>query len=327
MPMARMTDIVALGELILDMFPAETGRGYATVSAFKPVPGGAPANVAVAAARLGCRTAFIGKVGQDPFGHLLADALNRNGVDTRGMRFDLRARTTLNFMTKPTVNRTECLFYRNPGADALLTSRELDTKLLRSTKVFHFGSISLIDEPVRSATKRAASIARKAGALLSLDVNYRPTLWRTPQAFVTQVREVLGLLDILKVNEEELAILSGTTILQKGCAKLLNRGPGLVVVTRGPAGCWFSAGCGQGSVPGFRVKTVDSTGCGDTFIAALLSQFAENRTSPRTVALADLRTYLRYANAAGAVTATKLGVIPSLPTSRQVESLLAKDHG
>ena len=156
-------DIVCLGELLIDMFPAELGRSLIEVSAWQPKPGGAPANVAVAAQRLGAQSAFIGKVGDDAFGHYLASVLKQEGVDVRGMRYDSEARTAMAFVAKPDENSYDILFYRNPGADMRLQADELDRELLRNARALHFGSISLIQEPSRSATLEALRIARQAG--------------------------------------------------------------------------------------------------------------------------------------------------------------------
>ena len=202
-------DLICLGELLIDMFPAELGRSHAEVSAFRPVPGGAPANAAVAARRLGAEAAFIGKVGDDPFGHYLVDVLAREGVETRGMRLDPEARTTMNLMAQPDANHYDCLFYRNPGADTRLRPDELDVELLRTTRAFHFGSLSLTDEPARSATIEAVKIAKAAGALISYDVNYRPTLWKSPEEAAAQARAMIRYADLVKVNEAELALLAG----------------------------------------------------------------------------------------------------------------------
>jgi len=322
-------DIICLGELIVDMFPAEIGRKHTEVSAFRPVPGGAPANVAVAAARLGARSAFIGKVGEDIFGHWLADVLAREGVETRGMRFDPDARTTMNIMAQPDPHSYECLFYRNPGADTRLRQDELDRALLTATRAFHFGSLSLTDEPARSATQEAVRLARGGGALISYDVNYRPTLWRNPAEAVEQASAMLPQVDLLKVNEAELRLLAGSDDLEVGSQALLARGPKLVVVTLGPEGSFFRTAAGGEHVPAFAVNTVDATGCGDAFIAALLwrlVQADDRRRSPagerERLTPAYLRDSLRYANAVGALTATKQGVIPALPTAEEVESFL-----
>jgi len=202
-------DIVCLGEILMDMFPAEIGRSMVDVSAFLPKPGGAPANVAVAASRLGAKSAFIGKVGDDIFGHYLEKILFGEGVVTQGMRYDQQARTTMVFIAIPDAHSAEYMFYRNPGADMLLVPGDLDRQLLQETNSFHFGSLSLIDEPSRSATLEAIKIAADAGALISFDVNYRPTLWKSPEEAIERVMTTIPLVNLLKVNEIELSLLGG----------------------------------------------------------------------------------------------------------------------
>ncbi len=316
-------DIVCLGELLVDMFPAEIGRKHTEVSAFRPVPGGAPANVAVAAARLGARSAFIGKVGDDVFGHWLVDVLAREGVDVQGMRFDRHARTTMNIMAQPDAHSYDCLFYRNPGADMLLQPEELDRALLRSTRAFHFGSLSLTDEPSRSATLKAVQIAREAGALVSFDVNFRPTLWDSPAEAREQVMAMVPHAHLLKVNEVELELLTGCQDLKAASQALLSYGPELCVVTLGPQGSFFRIVESGEHVPGFAVETIDATGCGDAFTAGLLCQLIAGKPWHEQLAPAQLRASLRYANAVGALTATRQGVIPSLPTAAKVDRFLA----
>jgi fructokinase len=314
-------DIVCLGELLVDMFPAEQGRRLAEVSAFHPKPGGAPANAAVAVARLGAKSAFIGKLGDEAFGHHLAQVLQENGVDTRGIRFDAYARTTLAFIAKPDVNTQEFVFYRNPGADTCLQADELDRALLQETKVLHFGSLSLGAEPIRTATWEAVSVARQAGALISFDVNYRPTLWDSPDHACQQVTAMIPQANLLKVNEVELALLTGSQD-PAASRKLLEMGPQLVVVTLGPYGSYFCVAEGSEHVPPFAVTAVDATGCGDAFIAGLLCQLIADGGWRAQLQPARLRQILRYANAVGALTAQTLGVIPALPTAKQVEEFL-----
>ncbi len=332
-------DIVCLGELLVDMFPAELGRRLAEVSAFYPKPGGAPANVAVAAVRLGAQSAFIGKVGDEAFGRHLAQILAGEGVETRGMRFDQQARTGLAFIAKPDENTSEFVFYRNPGADMLLRPDELDRELLQGTHAFHFGSISLIQEPSRSATMEALAIARRAGALISFDVNYRPGLWSGPEQARACILECLPHVDLLKVNEVEVALLaakggsgegalSSLPDLDTPAKSLLGRGPELVVVTLGSRGSYFCTADGGEHVSPFRVQTVDATGCGDAFVAALLCQWVREgwrgRRGSVRLSLARLREVLRYANAVGALTSLKQGVIPALPTAAEVDAFLAR---
>ena len=330
-------DIVCLGELILDMFASETGKDFFSVAAFIPVAGGAPANVAVAAAKLGARSSFIGKVGEDPFGRRMERVLREHGVETRGMRFDPEHRTTLNFMTLPDPNRTEMLFYRNPGADMMLEPLELDRVLIESAAAYHFGSVSLAVEPCRSAALEGARLARAAGALVSFDVNYRPGLWPGEDKARAEIRAALPLADIVKVNETELRLLTGTDAAPAGCAAMLKAGPGLCVATLGPHGsAWAAAGSRggatktSGSVAGFRVDAVDATGCGDAFVAALLVKLigmsgkadGARRGRLETLSAADMTAALRYANAAGAFTALKKGVMNALPSDRDVQALL-----
>lgn len=316
-------DVVCLGELLVDMFPAELGRSLVEVSAFRPKPGGAPANVAVAARRLGMRSAFIGKVGDEAFGHHLVHVLEQEGVDIRGVRYDKEARTPIAFIAMPDENSYEILFYRNPGSDMRLRPEELDRELLQRTRAFHFGSISLIHEPSRSATLEAARIARQNGALISLDVNYRPDLW-SEEAARERVMITLPQVNLCKVNEGELALLTGTDDLDTGSKALLALGPDLCVVTLGPKGSYFRITAGGEYVPPFRVQTVDATGCGDAFIAGLLYQLVRNGDWRRHLTLPSMRFCLHYANAVGALTALTQGVIPALPTADQVARFLAE---
>jgi fructokinase len=332
-------DIVCLGELLFDMFPAELGRTLAEVSAFYPKPGGAPANVAVAAVRLGTQSAFIGKVGDEAFGRHLVRVLDGEGVETRGMRFDPQARTTLAFIAKPDENTSEFVFYRHPGADMLLRPEELDRELLQGARAFHFGSISLIQEPSRSATMEALAIARRAGALISFDVNYRPDLWSGLEQARACILECLSDVDLLKVNEIEVALLAAEGGLEEGrpfsfseldtpAKSLLDRGPELIVVTLGSEGSYYRTIEGGDYVSPFRVQTVDATGCGDAFVAALLCQLIRAGWSGRAgsvrLSRARLSDILRYANAVGALTSLKAGVIPALPTAPEVKDFLAR---
>jgi fructokinase len=315
-------DVVCLGELLVDMFPAELGRRLAEVSAFRPKPGGAPANVAVAAVRLGAESAFIGKVGDEAFGHHLANVLAREGVETRGMRFDKEARTGLAFIAQPDANSSEFVFYRNPGADMMLRPDELDRELLQGTKSYHFGSISLIQEPSRSATLEGLRIARDAGALVSFDVNYRPTLWSSPKEARERILATVPLVDLVKVNEVEIALLVDHDDLDVASQRLLDPGPKLCVATLGPEGSYFRVAQGGGHVPPFRVDTVDATGCGDAFVAGLLCQLVRADWREQ-LSVARMREIVRYANAVGALTSLTQGVIPALPTAAQVEAFLA----
>jgi fructokinase len=339
-------DITCLGELLVDMFPAETGRRIADVSAFRPVPGGAPANAAVAAARLGAKSAFIGKVGDEAFGRHLSEVLAAEGVSVRGVRFDTEARTTLAFIAKPDPDHAEFVFYRNPGADTRLRTDELDRELLRTTRVLHFGLLSLSEEPIRSATWEAVRIAREGGALISFDLNFRPTLWKDLGEAFDQAMAMLPQADLVKLNEIELEVISegnlrvadlwlGTeefesrirdpeSAIAQAVGEVLGHGPTLCVLTLGPNGSYVQTKEWAEFVPPFRVKAVDALGCGDAFTAGLLWQLVSSGTWSSQLTPGRLAEILRYANAVGAITAQTMGVIPALPTAALVERFLSE---
>ncbi len=315
------------------MFSAEIGCRLSEVSGFLPMPGGAPANVAVAARRLGFSAAFIGKVGDDPFGRLLIDSLQSEGVETRGMRIDPEIRTTLAFIAMPDAQSTEFLFYRHPGADMRLRPDELDEKLPAGARAFHFGSISLGTEPIHSATLRAIKLAREAGALVSLDVNYRPGLWSGPEAAASAVRAVLPFVHLVKVNQAELVLLTGTDDPVAGSEAICHVGPTTCIVTLGADGSWYRVGAAARFAPAFAVHAVDATGCGDGFMAGVLVRLiAAGDEWPACLKEDTLGPAVRYGNAVGALTATQRGAIPALPTAAEVAAFLAsrdeeRSHG
>jgi fructokinase len=316
-----MIDIVCLGEMLIDMFPAEIGRPLAAVSAFYPVPGGAPANVAIASARLGAQSAFIGKVGDDAFGRFLAETLERQGVQTQGMRFDAEARTGLNFHAQVDGDTATHLFYR--GADIRLRPDELDRALLQEARAFNFGTLSLMHQPARSATFEALRIARAAGALIAFDVNYRPSLWTDPAAARQLIEATLPSVDVLKINADELFLITGSTELAEGTAHLLAMGLQLCVVTLGPRGSFYCCAAGSGLVPGFPIKAVDATGSGDAFTATLLVQLVTGQEAWRAqLEPSRLQAIVRRANAAGALTALQQGVLSALPDTKSLDSFL-----
>lgn len=324
--------LITLSDLLIDMFPAEIGRRLADVSAFYPKPGGASANVAVAAQRLGVPTAFIGKVGDDAFGHHLITVMQHEGVETRGIRLDREARTTMAVIALPTAHDAEFVFYRNPGADQRLLPEELDCELLATGRALHVGSLSLTDEPSRSAAFEAVRLAKAGGALISFDANYRPSLWQSPAAALAQYKALIPQVDLLKVNEVELEMLAGgrwsnaggQLTIEEAVDDLLRRGPSLAVVTLGQQGSYFRSAAGGAFVSGFQVATVDAVGCGDAFVAGVLAQLLTVDDWREQLTVERLRSVLRYANAVGALTATKQGAIPAMPTAAEVDAFLAE---
>ncbi len=327
-------DVVTLGELLIDMFPDRIGPRIGEVEKFIPKPGGAPANVAVAASRLEMKTAFIGKVGEDLFGSYLKRVLDQERVETRGIRFDPRTRTTLVIIAMPDENSAEFVFYRNPGADQHLTDDDLDLDLLSSTRMLHFGSVSLSDEPARSATFAAARFARDAGARISFDVNYRPSLWQDTEQALRQIKAMIKEVDLVKANEVEAALLTGEEHLDSGdpsgleraARELLQQGPELVVLTLGAQGSYYQTRQAGAFVPAFPVDTIDAVGCGDAFVAGMLAKLARIDRWQEELDPNNLAEILTYANAVGALTSLKRGAIPAMPTLDQVEYFLSEQE-
>jgi fructokinase len=323
-----MPDVIALGELLIDFVPTVSGVTLVEAPAFQKAPGGAPANVAAGLAKLGVAAGFMGKVGDDAFGHFLAQTLQEAGVDTSALRFSSEARTALAFVSLRADGEREFMFYRHPSADMLYEPGEVDVTYIRGSKVFHYGSITLISEPSRSATLLAVEAARACGALISYDPNLRLALWPTPRAAKEGMMLGWPLAQFIKVSEEELAFLSDrdlasmTSLSSREAAarKLWHPQLRLMVITRGKAGCSYVTPSLCGDVPGFAVDSIDTTGAGDGFVSAVLKGLLEHPRAAQDEA--QLRAICRYANAVGAITTTERGAIPALPTAAQVDEFL-----
>ncbi|XP_009132586.1 probable fructokinase-7 [Brassica rapa] len=321
------TLVVCFGEMLIDFVPTVGGVSLAEAPAFKKAPGGAPANVAVGVSRLGGSSAFVGKVGDDEFGRMLADILRLNNVDNSGMRFDHKARTALAFVTLRGDGEREFLFFRHPSADMRLLESELDKNLIQKAKIFHYGSIGLIEEPCRSTQLAAMKIAKASGSLLSYDPNLRLPLWPSEEAARKEIMSIWNLADVIKISEEEITFLTGgddpyddEVVLRK----LFHPNLKLLVVSEGPNGCRYYTQEFKGRVGGVKVKAVDTTGAGDAFVSGLLNSLASDLTL-----LTDekkLREALLFANACGAITATERGAIPAMPTMDAVQDLLSSSR-
>ncbi len=317
-----MFDVIACGELLIDFVSTEAGVALAQAPAFVKAAGGAPANVAVGVARLGYRAGFMGQVGEDDFGHFLADTLTAAGVDIGGLRFSTAARTALAFVSLRGDGERSFMFYRHPSADMLWRPEDVDAAYAARARIFHYGSITLIGEPSRSATLTALGEARAGGALISYDPNLRIHLWPSPQAARAGMLAGLQHADLVKVSEEELFFLTDAADLKQGARRLWHDRLRLLVVTLGPAGCtYFTARGEDGHLPGFAVAAVDTTGAGDGFVAGLLAGLLDHGLSWEREAI---EAALRLANAVGALTTTQRGAIPALPTRQQVEQFMAR---
>lgn len=320
-----MVQVVCLGELLIDFVSLESGVSLEEAPSFKKAPGGAPANVAVGLARLGHQVGFIGKVGDESFGHFLADVLQENGVDVSGLSFDRDTRTMLAFVSLTNEGERDFMFYRHPSADMRLTPGEIPKDLIQHAAIFHYGSISLISEPCRSATFHALEIARNSGLLISYDPNLRLALWESAEQAKQEILAGMRYAVLVKINDDELEFLTGTHELVEGAKQLLSFGPELIVVTLGSKGCFFFSETATGRVPGHALSAIDTTGAGDGFVAGLLSGLLNSLKPGEAFVLpeqAKLEECCRFANAVGALTTTKRGAIPALPTREQVEDFL-----
>lgn len=310
-----MIDITAVGEILIDL--TQNGVTEQGIPQFAANPGGAPANLAVAAARLGASTAFIGKVGTDSFGTLLRNTLIENKVDVSGMVTDPANRTTLAVVALDKTGERTFSFYRDPSADVNLRCDEISQEKLKNTRFLHFGSVSLTTDPARSATLYAAETAKKHGAIISYDPNYRASLWSDEATAIERMLEPLEMVDVLKVSDEELPLLTGTGDLEKGSAMLADKGIRLVLVTLGADGAFYRFDGKTGHIPGVKVKVGDTNGAGDTFFGATLAQLAKVGSLDALTA-EMLEAILTVSNKAAAITTSRHGAIPAMPTAEEV---------
>jgi fructokinase len=315
-----MADIITLGELLIDMTQDgidEQGNGR-----FTAYPGGAPANVAVAAARLGADTGFIGKVGDDSFGRSLAETLRKEGVNTDGLFVSDSVPTTMAIVSVDASGEREFSFYRNPGADTQLTTEEAVAVIENDLPlILHAGSLSMTTSPSREACEEALRFAKERGVIISYDPNYRAALWDTEENAVAMMKKLLPLADILKVSDEEMLMLTGTEDFEEGSLVLSGYGPRLVLVTLGSQGVFVRYGEYAEVVPGFRVKVADTNGAGDTFLGAMLAQIAARGEGADLLCglnAETLRDYLTYANKAASLTCSRHGAIPAMPTAEEM---------
>jgi len=320
-------DVVCLGEALIDMVSLESGVGVAESPGFLKAPGGAPANVAAAVAKLGGSSAFLGKVGDDPFGHFLRDTFSQAGVNVSGMRFDPYARTGLAFVSLQQNGERDFCFFRNPSADMLYQPNEVDTSLIRKGRIFHFGSITMIEEPSKSATLAAIHIARDSGCILSFDPNLRLPLWKGEDIARKTIMDSLPLTDILKISDEELLFLTGVKEESEGVKLLRERAPNIqiIVVTKGKSGCYWDAFDSlRGYVDGYEVLSVDTTGAGDGFVGGMLMELVHSidiRGGLTNLSREDFERIFDYSNRVGALTTMRKGAITSLPNHEDVIAL------
>ena len=322
-----MPDVLCLGEMLIDHVSTAANVSLAEAPGFTRAPGGAPANVAVAVQRLGLSAGFVGKVGADPFGDFLEHTLAAAGVETASLFRDPEARTTAVFVGVWDDGRKEMCFYRNPGADMRLHPDEIDAALFDGVRVFHCGSIGLIDEPCASAQRKATRIALERGLMVSYDPNYRPTLWPDEATASAVIQDAFATCHLAKISAEEWRVATGHADLRAGIDAVLARGVELLVISRGADGAAATNGDYFIEVPSLTgIDVVETTGAGDGFMAAMIAQLLPEREKHGSLAVLDVltvRAALDFASAVGALTCTQAGAIPALPTRAEVERFLA----
>ena len=317
----KQYDVVALGELLIDF--TENGRSGSGNLLLEANPGGAPCNVLAMLQKLGKRCAFIGKVGQDSFGDLLEDTLKEAQIDTQGLKRDRQIHTTLAFVHTLAGGERNFSFYRNPGADMNLRIDDLDDSLISSCRIFHFGSLSLTDDPCREATQIAVSRAQKSKALISFDPNLREPLWKNLDHAWEQIDWGLAQCDILKISDNELSFMTGTEDFNEGANRLLQKHPNirLLNVTAGDQGSIAYYGGLRCQMPVLNIGgVVEKTGAGDTFCACALNYILEHGLDNLTEE--SLREMLAFANAAAALIIQRKGALRVMPTRKEIERLL-----
>lgn len=312
--------ITSFGEILIDFtWQGHNEQGQAL---FAQNPGGAPANVAVAASRLGTKTAFLGKAGRDMHGRFLKSVLEQEEVDTRGLILDADYFTTLAFVRLGTAGERTFAFARKPGADTQIRADEIAAEILANTNIFHVGSLSLTDQPARDTTLYAVKQAKKMGSIISYDPNYRESLWTDAKTAVEQMRSLIPYADIMKLSDEEIVLLTGYDDPEEAARELVAQGIKVVAVTLGPEGTYIYGMDGGREVPGYVSNVVDTTGAGDSFWGGFLHCLNQSGKCPEELSLSELEEYARFGNAVASLCVEGKGAIPAMPYPEAVAERL-----
>lgn len=317
-------DVTALGELLIDF--TENGSGESGNPVFEANPGGAPCNVLAMLSKLGKKTAFIGKVGDDMFGRQLSDAVKSVGICTDGLVIDKNVPTTLAFVHTLAGGEREFSFIRNPGADMMLTKSEVNTDIIRDSKIFHFGTLSSTHEGVREATRFAIDTAIESGALLSFDPNLREPLWKNLDDAKKEIEYGLSKCNILKISDNEIEFLLGHSDYDKAALQLMERYRNikLIFITLGGDGSCAYCNNAKAKAPVYRVNTVEKTGAGDTFFGCALNYILEHDIDSLTES--RLTELLRFANAGASLITTKKGALKVMPDMQEISDLIGDEE-
>lgn len=317
--MEKVYDVTAMGEMLIDF--TLNGQSDQGNNLFEACPGGAPCNVLAMLNKLGRKTAFIGKVGEDQFGRLLRDTIDELGIETKGLLLDREIHTTLAFVhTFPDGDR-EFSFYRKPGADMMLSEEEVDYELIRQSKVFHFGTLSMTDEPVRSATKKALETAKAAGCLITFDPNLRPPLWDSLDTAKEMMEYGFRYCDMLKISDNEIQFVTGKEDYDEGIRILQEKYHiPLIFLTMGKEGSRAYYQDLRVEKKGFTVKAIETTGAGDTFCGcAIYGLLTHGMDGMNEEVLGEILT---YANAGAALITMKKGAIRSMPDPENITKMI-----
>lgn len=313
-------DVTALGELLIDL--TQNGISAQGNPILEANPGGAPCNVLACLSKMGHKTAFIGKVGKDGFGEQLTRGLVETGIDTTGLMYDESVHTTLAVVHTYADGDRDFSFYRNPGADMMLRAEEVDDEIIKNSKIFHFGSLSMTDEPCRSAHLHALKVAEEAGILRSYDPNLRPPLWPDLDVAKENILALMSHCDILKISDNEIQWLSGKENYDEGIAWLRSQFDiPLIFLTLGKDGSRAYCGDVRVEVPGFKMNTIETTGAGDTFFGSVLHHVLAKGFRPYTAQ--ELSEMLTFANAAAALVTTRRGALRVMPSAEEIAAVLA----
>ena len=321
-----MPDIITIGESLIDFLSTERGVLIEDTGGFTIAPGGAPANVAAAVAKLGGSSGFIGKVGRDSFGVMIRKTLLKAGVNVDQLIVDGSVNTTLAFISVKPDGEPDFVFYRNRcGADLALRQDEIDPGYIEAASILHFGSINLTGETLRSTTIKAVEEAKSLNKVISFDPNLRQSLWESMSAAKSEIKRGLRYADIVKLTDVELEFITGVDSLEDGTGDILKYGPRMVLVTRGKESCYFKNEELSFTYPTFEMELVDATGAGDAFMGGTLLRLHERICADKplfSLEREEIESILRFATACGAITVTRKGVVPALPTLNEVQEFL-----
>ncbi|WP_342528291.1 carbohydrate kinase [Chryseomicrobium sp. FSL W7-1435] len=314
--------IYSLGEVLIDFTPRQN-EAAPLVPLYEQNPGGAPANVAVMAAKLGADSRLLAKVGQDMFGKFLIDYLTREKVDVSLVTTTQAVMTPLAFVSIGEDGDRDFAFYRTPGADTKLTIDDVSQAHFTADTILHIGTLSLTDEPSRSATYHALDLAQEAGSLISFDPNIRFSLWETKELVRDQIHQVLPFVDLVKLSEEELSFLWPDLSPEAACQELATTyGITLLIVTQGEKGCSYFRDDKLEYIEGFPANAIDTTGAGDAFWGTVLAGIAKTISTKLDLEKVHISRILREANAAGSLTVERRGGIPALPNTDEIHEVV-----